>query len=133
MSNDERAIRDLVATWMDASRRGDIAAILPLMTDDVAFFVHRRPPMRGRDAFAASFRGVSQQKIDGTSDIEEIAVSGDLAYCVSRLQVTMTPPSGVPNRRSGYVLTVLRKERGRWMIARDANLLAPESAGGTTP
>jgi len=34
---------------------------------------------------------------------------------------------GKPVRRSGYTLTILRKERdGRWRLARDANLLAAE-------
>jgi hypothetical protein len=28
-------------------------------------------------------------------------------------------------RRRGHTLSVLRKERGHWVIARDANLLAP--------
>jgi FkbM family methyltransferase len=27
--------------------------------------------------------------------------------------------------RAGYTLTILRKEKGRWLLARDANLLAP--------
>jgi len=130
MQSDERAIRDLIATWIDASKRGDLASILPLMAEDVVFLVHGHPPMRGRDAFAASFRAAGQQqKIDGRSDIEEIVVSGDIAYCVSRLAVTITPPGGAPNHRSGYVLTVLRKQSsGVWVIARDANLLA--AAGG---
>jgi uncharacterized protein (TIGR02246 family) len=134
MANDEHAIRNLVATWIDASRRGDLDAILPLMADDVVFLVHGRPPMRGRDAFAQSFRAAGQQqKIDATSEIEEIAISGDLSYCVSRLQVTITPPGGASNRRSGHVLTVLRRgPRGNWVIARDANLLAPDSAPSTS-
>ncbi len=132
MQSDERAIRDLVATWMDASARGDLAAILPLMADDVVFLVYGHPPIRGRDAFAAAFRSAGQQqKIDGTSDIQEIAIAGDFAYCVSRLSVAITPPSGSANHRSGYVLTVLRKQAGgNWVIARDANLLAPESRSG---
>jgi len=37
MTEDERAIRDLVATWMTASQAGDIAAVLSLMADDVIF------------------------------------------------------------------------------------------------
>lgn len=37
----------------------------------------------------------------------------------------MTPPGGAPLRRSGYTLTILRKEAdGQWRLARDANLLA---------
>lgn len=128
MHSDERAIRDLIATWMDASARGDIASILPLMASDVVFLVYGHPPIRGRDAFAASFRAAGQQqRIDGRSDIEELVVSGDMAYCVSRLTVTITPPAGAQMRRSGYALSVLRKQPdGTWVIARDANLLAPE-------
>ena len=39
----------------------------------------------------------------------------------------MTPPGGKPMRRAGYTLTILRKEAdGRWLLARDANLLTPQ-------
>ncbi|TJW27221.1 MAG: DUF4440 domain-containing protein, partial [Mesorhizobium sp.] len=31
MTDDERAIRKLVETWMDASKRGDTATVLSLM------------------------------------------------------------------------------------------------------
>ena len=43
------------------------------------------------------------------------------------IEVTMTPPGGdQPIRRSGYTLTLFRKEAdGRWLLARDANLLTP--------
>ena len=34
MSPDERAIRDLVDTWMKASQAGDTATVLSLMADD---------------------------------------------------------------------------------------------------
>ncbi|TGV80367.1 SgcJ/EcaC family oxidoreductase, partial [Mesorhizobium sp. M00.F.Ca.ET.149.01.1.1] len=37
MSDDEAAIRHVVETWMEASRRGDLEAVLGLMTDDVVF------------------------------------------------------------------------------------------------
>jgi ketosteroid isomerase-like protein len=32
--------------------------------------------------------------------------------------------------RAGHTLTILRKEAGKWKIARDANLLAPVAEGG---
>ena len=45
----------------------------------------------------------------------------------TRLTVVMTPPNGAPSvRRAGHTLSILRKQNGRWVIARDANLLAPE-------
>jgi ketosteroid isomerase-like protein len=35
MSDDERAIRDLVDTWMSATKAGDLRTVLSLMADDV--------------------------------------------------------------------------------------------------
>jgi ketosteroid isomerase-like protein len=37
--------------------------------------------------------------------------------------LAMTPESGAPMKRSGYTLTILRKESGQWRLARDANLI----------
>ena len=42
----------------------------------------------------------------------------------TRLTVTVTPPSGEPITRNGHTLTILRKQHGKWLLARDANLLA---------
>jgi uncharacterized protein (TIGR02246 family) len=51
-------------------------------------------------------------------------VLGDWAYLRNHIDLTVTPPSGAAVRRSGYTLTIMRKERdGRWRLARDANLL----------
>jgi len=124
MSDDERAIRDLVATWMAASKAGDQDTVLGLMTDDVVFMVPGREPF-GKEAFAAASQGMQGMRIEGTSDIVELQVLGDWAYLRNRLNVTITPPGGAPTTRSGYTLTILRKEAdGRWLLARDANLLA---------
>jgi ketosteroid isomerase-like protein len=43
MQNDEQEIRQLVATWMSATKGGDVKAILELMTDDVVFLVAGQP------------------------------------------------------------------------------------------
>jgi hypothetical protein len=34
MADDERAIQDVVDTWMSASKAGDVQTVLSLMTDD---------------------------------------------------------------------------------------------------
>ena len=123
MTDDERAIRDLVATWLRASQAGDTATVLDLMTDDVVFMVPGREPF-GKEAFAAAAQGMQEMRMEGTSDIRELAVLGDWAYLRNHLQVTMTPPGGAPVRRAGYTLTILRRQPdGRWLLARDANLL----------
>jgi uncharacterized protein (TIGR02246 family) len=124
MSDDERAIRDLVATWMAASKAGDHDTVLGLMTDDVVFMVPGREPF-GKEAFAAASKGPRPALIEGSADIVELQVLGDWAYLRNRLNVTITPPGGSPTTRSGYTLTILRKDAGgRWRLARDANLLA---------
>jgi len=127
MMDAERAIRERVATWFAASKRGDLPTVLSLMTDDVIFMVPGRKPF-GKEAFAAASEGMKDVRIEGTSDIQEIQVHGDWAYLRSYLEIEMTPPDGGPPvRRSGHTLTILRKEPdGRWRLARDANLLTDE-------
>ncbi|TDN70740.1 SgcJ/EcaC family oxidoreductase [Paraburkholderia sp. BL10I2N1] len=128
MSDDERAIRTLIDTWMSASRNGDTATVLTLMADDVVFMVPGQKPF-GKEAFAATSEGMKNVLIDGTSDIRELQILGDWAFLRNYLDLTITPPGGAaPVRQSGYTLTILRKELdGRWVLARDANLLTVQT------
>lgn len=122
-SDDERAIRELVAAWMAASKAGDSDTVLSLMTDDVVFMVPGREPF-GKEAFAAASKSMQGVGIEGSNDIVELQVLGDWAYLRSRIKMTITPPSGTPTTRAGYALTILRKQGdGRWLLARDANLV----------
>ena len=125
--HDEQAIRELVQAWMDATRAGDTATVLSLMADDVVFLVPGREPF-GKAAFEQGSRAQSGMTIDPVSDIQEIHVAGDWAWMRNRLRVTTTPPGGKPVVRSGYTLTILRKDfAGRWTVVRDANLLTVET------
>jgi uncharacterized protein (TIGR02246 family) len=124
MSPDERAIRELVDTWMKASRAGDTETVLGLMSDDVIFMVPGREPF-GKQTFAANSRSMDGVKLEGSADIRELKVLGDWAYLRNFIEITITPPGGETVRRSGFTLTILRKERdGRWLLARDANLVS---------
>ncbi len=123
MTDDERAIRNLVETWMAASKAGDLPTVLSLMADDVVFMVPGRDPF-GKAEFAAASEGLNNVRIEGSNDIQEIQVVGDWAYLRNYLEVTMTPDGGSPVRRSGHTLTILRKKpNGKWVLARDANLM----------
>ena len=123
MTEDERAVRDLVSTWMAASQAGDTDTVLSLMADDAVFMVAGQEPF-GKEAFAAAARGAQNVRMEGTSDIRELTVLGDWAYVRNYLTVAVTPPGGTPVRRAGYTLTILRKTpAGRWLLARDANLM----------
>ena len=123
MTPDERAIRELVDTWMKASRAGDTETVLSLMSDDVIFMVPGREPF-GKQAFAANSRSMDGVRLEGSADIRELKVLGDWAYLRNFIEITITPAGGTPVRRSGFTLTILRKEPdGRWLLARDANLV----------
>ena len=123
MTDDERAIRNLLDTWMSATREGDVDAVLRLMADDVIFMVPGQKPF-GKREFAATSTGMKDVRFEGRSDIQELKVLGDWAYLRNYIDMTMTPAGGAPVHRAGYTLTILRKEPdGRWVLARDANLL----------
>lgn len=124
MTDDERAIRKLVDTWMSASKAGDLAAILDLMADDVLFMTPSREPF-GKDQFQQDFKVLKDVKVDGRASIEEIGVAGDWAFIRNHVDLTITPAEGSPIRRSGNTLTILRKDcGGRWRLYRDANLVS---------
>lgn len=128
-SDDEKQIREVIDTWMRASAENDLETVLGLMTEDVVFLLPGRPPMRGREEFAAASRGrPANMKIEGKPNIQEITVEGNFAYCWNHLSFTITPGSSLPMRHAGDILSVFRKEAdGRWRLCRDANLLQPVS------
>jgi len=124
VTDDEQAIRDLVDRWMEASRRGDTATVLDLMADDVLFMTPSREPF-GKEAFRQTSEAMSDVRMEGRAEIQEIEVQGDWAWIRNHLDLTITRAEGEPLRRSGYTLTILRKESGgRWRLFRDANLVS---------
>ena len=128
MQNDEQEIRQLVSTWMAESKAGNVEKVLSLMAEDAVFLVAGQPPMHKGD-FAAAARSQAEgeaPQFDGSSEIQEIKVLGNWAFMWQKLTVVTTPPEGGPaSTRKGHTLTILKKESGRWVLARDANLLAP--------
>ena len=125
MSPDENAIRELIDTWLRASKAGDSEVVLSLMAEDVVFLQPGQPPMRGRAGFAAAQKAISDVDIDASSEIQEIRILGDWAYCWNRLTVVVSPRNGgAPIKRAGDVLSLLQKQSGRWVIVRDANMLS---------
>lgn len=128
MHDDEQEIRRLVSTWLAASKAGDVETVLSLMADDVVFLIAGRPPMRKAE-FAATARAQADPgtpAFDASSEIQELRVLGDWAFLWQKLTVTAAPRDGAgPVVRSGHTLTIFNRQNGRWVLARDANLLAP--------
>lgn len=128
MNADEQAIRDLIAQWHSATGAGNVEAVLCLMSEDAVFLVAGHPPMKGRSNFEKQLRDVlATHRIESSGEIQEIEVSGDLAFCWTMLDVRITTKTdGKSLARSGSSLSILRKQAdGSWLLVRDANLLPP--------
>ncbi|HZE92818.1 MAG TPA: SgcJ/EcaC family oxidoreductase [Rhizobacter sp.] len=128
MQNDEQEIRQLVATWMSATQAGDLDTVLSLMSDDVVFLVPGQPVMRKADfaAAAATQSGAGAPAINGHSEIQELKLLGDWAFMWTQLSIVVSPSDGShAMTRAGHTLSILKKENGKWVMARDANLLSP--------
>jgi uncharacterized protein (TIGR02246 family) len=126
MQSDEQEIRQLAATWMAATKAGDIETILSLMAEDVVFLMPGQQPMIGRSAFAAAAQAHAGQGVqfDGMSEIQEIKVLGEWAFMWTKLTVVVTRAGGAPPvTRAGHTLSILKKQNGKWVLARDANML----------
>lgn len=127
MGPDERAIREVHSTWINAVNAGDLVRLLPLMADDVVFLNLGQSPV-GRDGFSANFTTAHQQvRVLCRSELEEVVVVGEVAYTRSRDALSVTPRAGgEATQLAGYRITVYRKQPdGRWLLARDAHTLSP--------
>lgn len=127
MGPDERAIREVHTTWIDAVNTGDLTHLLTLMADDVVFLNPGRAPF-GREGFPVGFSAAHQQsRIRCISELEEVEIVGEVAYTLCRDSLSVTPRAGGETTElAGHRITIYRKQPdGRWLLARDANTLSP--------
>lgn len=123
VSNDEQAIRQMVDKFLSASQANDLETVLSLLADDVIFMVPGREPF-GKEAFRAQSEQQDGHLMEAKHEIKELEVLGDWAWMRSQLEITVTPPNSTPVKRSGNILSILKKNPdGAWVISRDANLL----------
>src|SRR5262249_32803634 len=94
MGPDERAIREVHSTLIDAVNPGDLVCLLSLMADDVVFLNPGQAPF-GRERFSPGFSAALQQaRITCMSALEDVVVVGEVAYTLSRDSLSVTPRAG---------------------------------------
>jgi uncharacterized protein (TIGR02246 family) len=133
MGPDERAIREVHSTWIDAVNAGDLVCLLSLMAHDVVFLNPGQAPV-GRDGFSPGFSAAHQQaRINCISELEDVVVVGEVAYTLSRDSLSVTPRAGGEAMQlAGHRITVYRKQPdGRWLLVRDAHTLSPVAKLGS--
>lgn len=127
-TNEEQAIREMVETWLEASKKQELTTLLGLLDDDVLFITPGKEPF-GKEEFAAGHDEMKDVRMEAAIDIKEIKVTGEWAWMRSFLKVAFTPTGGDTTKLSGHILTILKKTADRkWVIYRDANFVKPESA-----
>ena len=127
MQPDERAIREVHTTWIDAVNAGDLVTLLTLMTDDVVFLSPGQAPF-GRNEFPVGFSVAHQQSsIHCISELQEVVIFGDVAYTLCRDSLSVAPRAGGEAvALAGHRITIYRRRPdNRWLLARDAHTLAP--------
>lgn len=125
MSSDERAIRQFLTTWFEATANDDFDTLLANVADDIVFLTPYKPPM-GKKEFAESlWANAGKFRIECEGEYQEVVVSGDMAHAHGHLDVTLKLKAGGETKLTGHTLSVFRKQAdGRWLLSRDANLLA---------
>ncbi len=125
MFEDEDAIRDAIRDWLKASKEGDSEALQALLDDDVLFVTPGQAPF-GKKEFFAGEQG-PPFRFESKADMLEVVVHGEWALTRMQLDLLITPArDAAPMHLVGPTMTVWRKgPKGRWMIWRDANMVAP--------
>ena len=129
LGSDESAIRKVHSSWIDAVNAGDLARLLTLMTDDVVFLNPGREPVGQREFSNGFLIGHQRSWIHCVSEIEEVAVFGEVAYTRCRDSLSVKPRAGgEATQLAGHRITIYRKQPdGLWLLARDAHTLSPVS------
>jgi uncharacterized protein (TIGR02246 family) len=125
-SSDESEVRHVIEECVAGTALGDLARVAPHLTDDFTYFLTGEPAVRGKEAFLGALQLlITNAKMTAEVEVQEVQISGDLAYTLNWLTLTLAPLDGAPpRRRAGHTLTLLRHSpSGRWQAFRNANLL----------
>jgi uncharacterized protein (TIGR02246 family) len=136
VKHDQSQIRSLSQAWIDATRTKDISRLLSMIVEDAVFLPPGSPPVKGRAEIASMFRTFfSQCDAEQTVTLEEVEISGDLAFCWGAETLKATRVSGGPPRfMRGHGLSILRRQPdGSWKFARGINNLALVTPSGGAP
>ena len=105
---------------------GDVEALLGLLTPDAVLKLPGSPALVGKAAIGAALTRFHAEASEAVEfRVEEVEVSGDLAYARVTERATITPEGGAPGATlAGMHLAILRRQpTGEWLIARDVSSL----------
>lgn len=126
MTEAEKAIRAVMALWLEASTEGDLETISSLMTEDVLFLTPGQPLMNKAQFMALSRSNLGRFQIEATQEVQEVQVIDNWAFVRTHLRVSVRLEDKTVVR-SGPVLSIFRHSEQGWQLHRDANMLTREN------
>lgn len=119
MTSDE-AIDRLFFDWMEAGKRGDVAAVLSLITEDAEFWTHGAPAVKGKQAVAAMMEGffAGFQLEQSFETLERIVLDGWVFVRGFELNRVTPKGGGTVEIRQRAFMVLRREEDGSWRFAR---------------
>lgn len=118
---DSAGVRRALESYVSAARANNVAGMQAVWTDDGVYANAGIPTLRGRasiDSLIQAFYSTMQVK-ELSVDVEELAVSGDVAYLWGTYSETLAVSADSTQVFRGRYLWVMRRQSdGLWKIAR---------------
>jgi uncharacterized protein (TIGR02246 family) len=119
---DAEAIMMLLTEYDAAATAGNVDAVMALYADDAVSMPPDAPARTGKEEIRAAFVAVLEENtVQLTSQVDEVRVSGDLAFLRAAYDETLTPKAGgEPTQLHGKWLVILeRQPDGSWKSWRE--------------
>jgi len=119
-SADSSAVISAIEEYRHAWLRGDTAAALRLISDDIRILISGVPDIAGKEATRKVFvdEMATYQIPVLTFEHQDFIVSGDHAIDIGTYEELQVPKTGAPIRNRGRFMTIWRNEGGQWRIIR---------------
>jgi len=120
LSNEKKAIENLLFSYRDALNASDVDKVLTLYTTDGVFMPSNAPSALGQDQVRGSYGFVfSQIQLNIEFFIDEIVINGEYAFARTTSKgTTLIHASGDVIPEENRELFVLQKTQGDWKISR---------------
>ena len=118
---EERTIRTMVEQEVAAANKGDVSVLLSVWTDDGVRMQPNGPPVVGKKALEAQYRGIFEHvTIDYAAVLEEVVVAGEWGFGRGTYTVTAIPKAGgEATKDAGKFIDIYRRlPDGTWKFAR---------------
>lgn len=126
---ENQAIHELLSEWREAMQRGDAEALASLLTEDAEFWTHGVAPLIGRQVLLDTLTPVlTGYEVEQELDIQELVVSGDLAFMRGLEHNVMRAKDGsqILELRQRAFSIMRREADGKWRFSRGMTNLPSE-------